>query len=211
MQEIGLANPNSTRGRCGCPGWLGDGGFVGINSGFNRADGCGVGRGSQRGGFGLKMSQMDILTTRGMVKSATPPACSLCASSAGVFEPLRGALARGRGAFSINQTTRPSNSRKVLSDIGFQHIEGCCYGRLGFKPLAQPLRLAAVGESLRCSAKLTFSKSQQKQWLAINKNATAKGGEDAFGAAGGDRTHDPWLRRPILYPLSYSRIEWLEL
>ena len=26
-----------------------------------------------------------------------------------------------------------------------------------------------------------------------------------FGAAGGDRTHDPWLRRPILYPLSYSR------
>ena len=26
------------------------------------------------------------------------------------------------------------------------------------------------------------------------------------GAAGGDRTHDPWLRRPILYPLSYSRV-----
>ncbi len=32
------------------------------------------------------------------------------------------------------------------------------------------------------------------------------GGEFKFGAAGGDRTHDPWLRRPILYPLSYSRI-----
>ena len=31
-------------------------------------------------------------------------------------------------------------------------------------------------------------------------------GEVAFGAAGGDRTHDPRLRRPILYPLSYSRI-----
>lgn len=30
------------------------------------------------------------------------------------------------------------------------------------------------------------------------------------GAAGGDRTHDPWLRRPILYPLSYSRAEpWI--
>src|SRR5215208_7110538 len=28
-----------------------------------------------------------------------------------------------------------------------------------------------------------------------------------LGAAGGDRTHDPWLRRPILYPLSYSRIK----
>jgi hypothetical protein len=26
-----------------------------------------------------------------------------------------------------------------------------------------------------------------------------------IGAAGGDRTHDPRLRRPILYPLSYSR------
>ena len=37
------------------------------------------------------------------------------------------------------------------------------------------------------------------------KNATTKGGESACGAADGDRTHDPWLRRPILYPLSYSR------
>jgi hypothetical protein len=52
--------------------------------------------------------------------------------------------------------------------------------------------------------------------FCINKNATAKGGELEFGAAGGDRTHDPWLRRPILYPLSYSRtvycadiISWL--
>jgi len=35
--------------------------------------------------------------------------------------------------------------------------------------------------------------------------ALARGGELACGAAGGDRTHDPWLRRPILYPLSYSR------
>ena len=30
-------------------------------------------------------------------------------------------------------------------------------------------------------------------------------GKRLIGAAGGDRTHDPWLRRPILYPLSYSR------
>jgi hypothetical protein len=48
------------------------------------------------------------------------------------------------------------------------------------------------------------------KWLTHNgfpetKNATAKGGACTFGAAGGDRTHDPWLRRPILYPLSYSR------
>ena len=115
MQEIGLANPNSTRGRCGCPGWLGDGGFVGINSGFNRADGCGVGRGSQRGGFGLKMSQMDILTTRGMVKSATPPACSLCASSAGVFEPLR-----AREAFSVDEMyARGQHSLQTRVAIGF--------------------------------------------------------------------------------------------
>src|SRR5262249_41629271 len=27
------------------------------------------------------------------------------------------------------------------------------------------------------------------------------------GAPGGIRTHDPWLRRPILYPLSYGRDE----
>lgn len=48
-----------------------------------------------------------------------------------------------------------------------------------------------------------------------NKNANQSGWRDGKetqgfpgvlnGAAGGDRTHDPWLRRPILYPLSYSR------
>ena len=26
-----------------------------------------------------------------------------------------------------------------------------------------------------------------------------------FGAPGRNRTYDPWLRRPILYPLSYGR------
>ena len=31
-----------------------------------------------------------------------------------------------------------------------------------------------------------------------------------YGAAGWDRTSDPWLRRPILYPLSYSRIAGCE-
>ena len=36
--------------------------------------------------------------------------------------------------------------------------------------------------------------------LIIGRECTAN------GAAGGDRTHDPWLRRPILYPLSYSRM-----
>ena len=29
------------------------------------------------------------------------------------------------------------------------------------------------------------------------------------GAAGWNRTSDPWLRRPILYPLSYSRAVWV--
>ncbi len=47
--------------------------------------------------------------------------------------------------------------------------------------------------------------------LNTNKNATAKGGKLEYGAAGGDRTHDPWLRRPILYPLSYSRISQIHL
>ena len=40
-----------------------------------------------------------------------------------------------------------------------------------------------------------------------NQNATAEGGVCKVGAAGGDRTHDPRLRRPILYPLSYSRCD----
>src|SRR4029079_14212339 len=30
---------------------------------------------------------------------------------------------------------------------------------------------------------------------------------ESTGAPGGIRTHDPWLRRPILYPLSYGRDE----
>jgi hypothetical protein len=42
--------------------------------------------------------------------------------------------------------------------------------------------------------------------VAIRLKFTGKVGENLSGAAGGDRTHDPWLRRPILYPLSYSRI-----
>ena len=43
-----------------------------------------------------ELARMDTLTTRGMVKSATPPTCSLCEPSAGVFEPLR-----AREAFSV--------------------------------------------------------------------------------------------------------------
>ena len=39
-------------------------------------------------------------------------------------------------------------------------------------------------------------------FINTNKNRQK---DKRFGAAGGDRTHDPWLRRPILYPLSYSR------
>src|SRR5262249_49383311 len=31
--------------------------------------------------------------------------------------------------------------------------------------------------------------------------------QSGTGAPGGIRTHDPWLRRPILYPLSYGRDE----
>ena len=42
-------------------------------------------------------------------------------------------------------------------------------------------------------------------------DCAAEGDEVECGAAGGDRTHDPWLRRPILYPLSYSRTAWNEL
>ena len=42
--------------------------------------------------------------------------------------------------------------------------------------------------------------------LAINEQCEwSLTGKALIGAAGGDRTHDPWLRRPILYPLSYSR------
>ncbi len=95
--------------------------------------------------------------------------------------------------------------------VAFGQVQGSVILCLGVKPLAQPFRLAADNEPRRYTAKLIFRKSLQRHGLATNKNATAKGGEDAFGAAGGDRTHDPWLRRPILYPLSYSRIEWLEL
>ena len=44
-----------------------------------------------------------------------------------------------------------------------------------------------------------------KNWHPHRLETPHEGGAMVSGAAGGDRTHDPWLRRPILYPLSYSR------
>ena len=41
--------------------------------------------------------------------------------------------------------------------------------------------------------------------LCVNGDVSFCAVKRSVGAAGGDRTHDPWLRRPILYPLSYSR------
>jgi cytochrome c5 len=42
--------------------------------------------------------------------------------------------------------------------------------------------------------------------IAMQRNSYFIDLKEKTGAAGGDRTHDPWLRRPILYPLSYSRV-----
>jgi hypothetical protein len=42
--------------------------------------------------------------------------------------------------------------------------------------------------------------------VAGGRRRGTNGGETENGAAGWDRTSDPWLRRPILYPLSYSRV-----
>jgi hypothetical protein len=43
--------------------------------------------------------------------------------------------------------------------------------------------------------------------VGMTMEGDVPGSANGSGAAGGDRTHDPWLRRPILYPLSYSRVE----
>jgi hypothetical protein len=44
--------------------------------------------------------------------------------------------------------------------------------------------------------------------------AADEGGKKAItltGAPGGIRTHDPWFRRPMLYPLSYGRMYYFEI
>jgi len=39
--------------------------------------------------------------------------------------------------------------------------------------------------------------------LLVNERNALQGQQD--GAPGWDRTSNPWLRRPVLYPLSYGR------
>lgn len=41
---------------------------------------------------------------------------------------------------------------------------------------------------------------------ARQPRATCDNSKGGDGAPGADRTRDPWLRRPVLYPLSYGRI-----
>src|SRR3954451_1039002 len=80
--------------------------------------------------------------------------------------------------------------------------------------LAETSSLCAMAGAIAGTVSTAIATSA---WIASVTDSTAQGRVSAAGsldgevktrggAAGGDRTHDPWLRRPILYPLSYSRI-----
>ena len=56
---------------------------------------------------------------------------------------------------------------------------------------------------MRTEKKLRKDKLLARRYGA--QGVVVRGNREGNGAAGWDRTSDPWLRRPILYPLSYSR------
>jgi hypothetical protein len=67
---------------------------------------------------------------------------------------------------------------------------------MSVRNLAKPIHRRAISSLAKCLPAvpdLTCDAEGRSQVLDLN------------GAAGWDRTSDPWLRRPILYPLSYSR------
>ena len=65
--------------------------------------------------WGTSQDEAELQRQRGMVKSATPPSWSLCAPSAGVFEPLR-----AREAFSVDEMyARGQHSLQTRVAIGF--------------------------------------------------------------------------------------------
>ena len=68
----------------------------------------------------------------------------------------------------------------------------------------------ATDNATLCEPRLRLAQPERRMSSSQGRIDEAKGSlkiKDLkdVGAAGGDRTHDPWLRRPILYPLSYSR------
>jgi hypothetical protein len=80
---------------------------------------------------------------------------------------------------------------------------------IGFKPISLKNVAKTTIYSVMRSMQAGFESTPIL--VAADSNPTKEGRRSwraersLTGAAGGDRTHDPWLRRPILYPLSYSR------
>ena len=87
------------------------------------------------------------------------------------------------------------------------NLQGFVLPALCTKPSSNPAQPPTVRVASRTLANSKIQQILVRQGFAANKNATPQDGACKFGAAGGDRTHDPWLRRPILYPLSYSRTQ----
>lgn len=99
--------------------------------------------------------------------------------------------------------------------------------RAGYTP--QKRQPCAVGHAVECLQTIALGTETKGHWRCFTKptieragTGWAQDGHKCFlcpiaeavalasasvdvGAPGADRTRDPWLRRPVLYPLSYGR------
>ena len=98
----------------------------------------------------------------------------------------------------------PLLTRHAVKDISLLHVGHLLHqGELAFRGLEEQCGTALLDDDCSFPRKLLFDYRTQLEIFAHLSPEFAISISD--GAAGGDRTHDPWLRRPILYPLSYSR------
>ena len=72
--------------------------------------------------------------------------------------------------------------------------------------LNMPASSSRITDAMVQTAPAPFTTTWFHAYLTGVTETSRRGDNNSLGAAGGDRTHDPWLRRPILYPLSYSRM-----
>ena len=89
--------------------------------------------------------------------------------------------------------------RAVVADAGEVSVE---VHRAAVDCVVKALVLPAGKRSVTITARVTDH---------ANRTRSVSHARCDIGAPGANRTRDPWLRRPILYPLSYGRMQEREL
>jgi hypothetical protein len=153
-------------------------------------------------------------------KLPTAPQLTVCAFNLQLWSKPRSPLPKRQASSVKRQTSKPSTnyaaglSRSVVRHSALERsvlrgsIRSLSAGRHGSLRHGRPRRahlvtiplLAAPAKPSGVDHAIVITATS-----GILLHASAFLNNCSSGAAGGDRTHDPWLRRPILYPLSYSR------